>query len=257
MVWNSSAAMRDGATAFAGIRTCSSRCGRVAPRGRWGSALTALIRGVGLGEAKELRNMGRLAEGDLRAEAVLGSVGELIAADAGAPGDRPSLGVVGDSGRGQVVVVARDLAEKHGPARGLRCDHNIARLHVVRELVQGVGYLAELPPTVLWPGSCHAATDRLKGQPREIAAAPHPRSAAARCTKTGACTPPSPARTIHTMGSPRSRRSMAGMAPMSASQFRKGGQSRSVLGLHGPGMGRQEGRSRIGQDDDAGVRVID
>ncbi len=94
-----------------------------------------LIRRVGLDEAEELRNVWRLAEGELRAQTVLGSVGQLIAADARAPGDRPGLGLVGDGGRGEVVVVARKLAEQHGPARGFRCNHNIARLHVVREFV--------------------------------------------------------------------------------------------------------------------------
>jgi hypothetical protein len=85
----------------------------------------------------------RLAERELHAQTVLGSVGALIAADACAPGDRPGLGVAGDGGKGEVVVVARDLAEQHGPARGFRCDHDIARLHVMRELVQAIGDLAK------------------------------------------------------------------------------------------------------------------
>ena len=217
-----------------------------------------LIRRVGLDEAKELRHVRRLAQGELRAQTVLGSVGQLIAADAGAPGDRPGLGVVGDGGRGQVVVVARDLAEQHGPARGFRCDHDIARLHVVRELVQAIGDLAKLAPTVLWPGSCHSATDRLEGQPGEIAGRSPPKERGAALHEDGG---------MHAAFT-RSHHPHRGLAAVTTLDGGDGAhvgepvqEGRAVplqrVGVHRAGVGCEKGPSRSSQRDDAGVRVVD
>ena len=50
------------------------------------------------------------------------------------------------------MVVAGDLAEQDGPARRLRRHHDVARLHIHRELVERVSGLAALAAVVLRPG---------------------------------------------------------------------------------------------------------
>ena len=216
-----------------------------------------LIRRVGLDEAKELRNVWRLAQGELRAQTVLGSVGQLIAADARAPGDRPGLGVVGDGGRGEVVVVACDLAEQRGPARGFRCDHDIARLHVVRELVQAIGDLAKYAPTELWPRSRHSATDRLEGQPGEIAGRSPAKERGAALHEDGG---------MHAAFT-RSYHPHRGFAAVTTLDSGDGAhvgepvqEGRAVspqrVGVHRTGVGCEKGPSRSSQRDDAGVRVV-
>lgn len=131
------------------------------------------------------------------------------------------------------------------------------RLHVVRELVQAIGDLAKLAPTELWPGRCDSATDRLEGQPGEIAGRSPPKERGAALHEDGGMHAAFP-RSYH----PHHR--LAAVTTLDGGDGAHVGEpieeGRAVplqrVGVHRTGVGCEKGPSRSSQRDDARVRVV-